>query len=99
VDFFISILAFFLSPFLIPVPGPNLFLYYPALRTLSHYLARRGAWHGLRLKEKSLEPLPLISDIEMILNQRGSRSEFAKIHHLAQELRLEHLPHFLERYS
>src|SRR5437870_7230443 len=53
VDFLISIVAFFLSPFLIPVPGPNLFLYYPALRTLSHYLARRGAWHGLRLKEKS----------------------------------------------
>ena len=99
VDFIISIVAFSLSLFLIPLPGPNVFLYYPALRTLSHYLARRGARHGLTIKKRCLSPLPLISDIEAVLNQRGSRREFARIHHLAQQLKLEHLPHFLERYS
>jgi len=99
VDFIISIFTFFLSPILIPLPGPNLFLYYPALRTVSHYLARRGARHGLTVKERRLAPLPLISDIEVVLNQRGSSREFARIHHLAQQLKLEHLHHFLERYS
>jgi len=53
----------------------------------------------LTIKERRLAPLPLISDIEVVLNQRGSRREFARIHHLAQQLKLEHLPHFLERYS
>ena len=93
VDFFLSII----SIVLIPLPGPNLFLYYPALRTVSHYLARRGALQGLKLERKRLFPLPEISEIELILNQHPS--EFAKIRSLAEKLKLEQLPPFLERYS
>jgi Mitochondrial K+-H+ exchange-related len=32
-----------LTPVLAPIPGPNVFFYYPALRLLSHYRAWRGA--------------------------------------------------------
>lgn len=98
VDFVFALIMFIMSPFLIPIPGPNVFLYYPGLRMLSHYLARRGALHGLKLQEKSLQPLNEISDIELILNQQP-RLDFERIHDLAGRLKLEHLPNFLERYS
>jgi hypothetical protein len=93
VDFFLSILALIL----IPLPGPNLFLYYPALRTVSHYLARRGALQGLKLESKRLLPLPEISEIELIFNQKPF--DFEKIRSLSEKLKLEQLIPFLERYS
>jgi hypothetical protein len=37
-----------LTPVLAPIPGPNVFFYYPALRLLSHYRAWRGASMALR---------------------------------------------------
>jgi hypothetical protein len=39
------------TPFLAPIPGPNVFLYYPFLRLLSHYRALRGATAGLHSTE------------------------------------------------
>jgi Mitochondrial K+-H+ exchange-related len=93
VDFCLSIF----SIALIPIPGPNVFLYYPALRTVSHYLARKGALQGLKLERKRLLPLPEISEIELFLNQQPS--EFEKIRSLAEKLKLEQLTPFLERYS
>jgi Mitochondrial K+-H+ exchange-related len=97
VDFFFSIVALTLTPFLVPIPGPNLFLYYPVLRLIGHYLARQGALHGLKLGHKFLVPLPEISDLERILNQQPL--EFETVRTLAQRLKLEQLPTFLERYS
>jgi hypothetical protein len=35
------------TPFLAPIPGPNVFFYYPFLRLLSHYRALRGVGRGL----------------------------------------------------
>ena len=35
------------TPILAPIPGPNVFFYYPFLRLLSHYRALRGASAGL----------------------------------------------------
>ncbi len=32
------------------LPGPNVFFFYPAVRALSHYFARDGSAHALRLK-------------------------------------------------
>ena len=36
------------TPVLAPLPGPNVFFYYPFLRLLSHYRAIRGTLAGLR---------------------------------------------------
>jgi len=43
VDSVITIIVLALTPILMPIPGPNVFFYYPALRLLSHHRARRGA--------------------------------------------------------
>ena len=47
-----------LSPFLVPIPGPNVFFYYPVLRLLSHYRAFRGAVSGLRSGRIEFKSLP-----------------------------------------
>src|SRR5262249_21173888 len=52
VDGLLSVVALALTPILVPIPGPNLFLYYPGLRMVSHYLARKGTTRGLELKER-----------------------------------------------
>jgi hypothetical protein len=97
VDFFFSIVALTLTPFLVPIPGPNLFLYYPALRMISHYLARRGALQALKVEKTCFVPLPEISEIELIFNQKPF--DFEKIRSLSEKLKLEQLTPFLERYS
>jgi len=95
VDFLIAVVALALTPVLVPIPGPNLFLYYPALRTISHYLARKGALHGLRMTDRGRVGLPEVAEIEAILKQEST----GKIADIAANLRLEGLPHFLAKYS
>jgi hypothetical protein len=99
VDFVFTVAAIVLSPVLIPLPGPNLFLYYPGLRLLSHYLAWRGTGRGLRLKPAAILPMAEISDIEQILNQRTPRHEFERLRELARRMKLDQLPSFLQRYG
>jgi hypothetical protein len=99
VDCLMAVVALALTPLLVPIPGPNLFLYYPGLRMISHYLARKGAVHGLRLNERKWVALPEIAEIETILSQEPSTQEPGKIGELASRLKLERLPHFLARYS
>lgn len=53
-----------LGIFLMPIPGPNIFFFYPAARTVGHYLARKGASHILNLESVSFHPEPLIDQIE-----------------------------------
>ncbi len=48
IDLLIAAVAIVFTPFLAPIPGPNIFLYYPLLRALSHQRAIRGASSGLR---------------------------------------------------
>ena len=45
------------------LPGPNVFFYYPAIRTLGHYLARKGARHAFQLP-MSINSEPLIDRVE-----------------------------------
>jgi Mitochondrial K+-H+ exchange-related len=99
VDCLMAIVALALTPVLVPIPGPNLFLYYPGLRMISHYLARKGALHGLKLNERRWVALPEIAEVEAILSQKLSTEESGKIAELAARLKLERLPHFLARYS
>ena len=51
IDLLLTAVVLVFTPFLAPIPGPNVFLYYPFLRLLSHYRALRGASAGLRAKE------------------------------------------------
>lgn len=98
VDLVITLITILLSPILVPLPGPNVFFYYPAARLVSHYLARRGSLHGARL-ETCYAPLPELFEIESLLNQSPAFKEFDKIDKIATSLRLEHLGHFLKRYA
>ncbi len=49
---------------LMPVPGPNIFFFYPAARTLGHYLARKGAQHALNCGKLSFHSEPLIDRVQ-----------------------------------
>jgi Mitochondrial K+-H+ exchange-related len=99
VDGILAVVALVLTPILVPIPGPNLFLYYPGLRMISHYLARKGATRGLELEERNWVALPEIAELEAILNGEPSAVEPGKIVEIAGRLRLERLPDFLARYS
>jgi len=99
VDCLMAVVALALTPVLVPIPGPNLFLYYPGLRMISHYLARKGAVHGLGLNERKWVALLEIAEIEAVLSQKLLTVESSKIAELAARLNLERLPHFLTRYS
>jgi hypothetical protein len=48
IDFLLTGVVIVFTPFLAPIPGPNVFLYYPFLRLLSHYRAILGALSGLK---------------------------------------------------
>ena len=52
-----------LGAILTPLPGPNIFFFYPTIRALGHYLARKGARHAGRLP-RSINGEPLIDKIE-----------------------------------
>ncbi len=47
VDAGLTVVAVAFTPVLVPIPGPNIILYYPALRLLSHYRALTGARRAL----------------------------------------------------
>jgi hypothetical protein len=98
VDLVFTIIAILLSPFLIPIPGPNFFFYYPAARLISHILARRGATHGIRLKTRTLAPVTEIQEIELEMNRRRDHKDFDKIGEAGLRIHLERLPLFLKRY-
>jgi len=97
VDFVVAVVAILLSPILIPIPGPNIFVYYPGLRTISHFRAWRGALRGRRLKPRFFFPRVEIADIEATLKQGREQVDFEQVRQLAKQMGLEQLPHFLER--
>ncbi len=52
------------TPILAPIPGPNVFFYYPFLRLLGHYRAILGASQGLRSTRIEFKSLPDFSGLE-----------------------------------
>ena len=64
IDIVVSAVVLVLTPILAPLPGPNVFFYYPFLRLLSHYRAIRGAALGLRSNEIEFKSLPGRSALE-----------------------------------
>ena len=51
------------TPVLAPIPGPNVFFYYPFLRLLSHYRAIRGAKAGIAYEGLEFKSLPGLSSL------------------------------------
>ena len=64
VDIVVSAVVLVFTPFLAPIPGPNVFFYYPFLRLLSHYHAIRGTMSGLRSSGLEFKSLPDKSSLE-----------------------------------
>jgi hypothetical protein len=64
IDFVITGVVIVFTPFLAPIPGPNLFFYYPFLRLLSHYRSMVGASSGLRSSDVEFKDLPELSRLE-----------------------------------
>ena len=62
--FSIDLIVSPLGVLLTPIPGPNLFFYYPFLRLLSHYRAIRGTASGLHSKNIEFKSLPEPSCVE-----------------------------------
>ena len=58
IDFLITGVVVIFTPVLAPLPGPNVFLYYPFLRLLSHYRALLGASSGLSSRDVEFKDLP-----------------------------------------
>src|SRR5438552_6510427 len=64
IDFILTGVVIVFTPVLAPIPGPNVFFYYPFLRLLSHYRAILGALSGLRSRDVEFKDLPERSSLE-----------------------------------
>jgi hypothetical protein len=95
VDLVISAVAIVFTPILAPIPGPNVVLYFPLLRMLSHYRAIRGAGSGLRSIEIEFKCLPDLVGLEE--NLRTPPFDRQAVLALAEGLKIRGLEQFLER--
>ena len=78
------------------VPGPNIVAYYFAFRMVGHFLSLRGARHGLQVVSWMHEPSAALTALRAAIGlDRVAREQ--RVQDLADELRLEHLPRFIER--
>jgi hypothetical protein len=66
-----AVLAFF-GIFLMFLPGPNIFFFYPAIRSFGHYQARNGARNALSLSEVAFKSEPLVDEIQTHLHDLDS---------------------------
>lgn len=87
-----------LAPVLVPIPGPNLFFYYPALRTFSHWLAWQGVLSALRQMPPQLVAQEEIAGLESVIGSKGIADSRAEIQDFSSRLKLEQLPEFIARY-
>ena len=60
---------------LVPIPGPNVVFYYPALRLASHYRARAGAKRALASTEIRFDAQPDLTRIEEDLRNLSTDSQ------------------------
>lgn len=85
-----------LGGLLMPLPGPNVFFFYPAARTFGHYLARAGARRASQI-EWEFRSEPLIQKVEENLEQLENASE--EIKSLEASYHLENLSPLLFRLT
>lgn len=63
IDLIVCGIVVLFTPVLAPIPGPNVFFYYPFLRLLSHYGAIRGARAGITYEGLEFKSLPGLSSL------------------------------------
>jgi len=95
IDLVISSVAIVFTPFLAPIPGPNVFFYFPVLRLLSHYAAWKGTRAGLHSREIEFICLPDLTTLEENLRMPSADRNTVQI--LADGLKIRGLRQFLER--
>ena len=87
-----SILAL-MGGILTPLPGPNLFFFYPAARAVSHYFARKGINTAKALNKKDFTMNSLLDTIqENLTNLEIVENEIDK---LEESFRCTHILHLL----
>lgn len=66
---------------LMPLPGPNVFFFYPAARSLGHYFARTGARNFLERVDLHFQAEPLIDEVQRHLkeNPGGTNETISKL--------------------
>ncbi len=97
-DGVVALVALALSPVLVPLPGPNVFLYYPLLRTLSHYRAYWAARRVLQHTKSEFRSLGALDSIEEILRQPPAYRDEEQMEILSRNLKLDGLPAFVKRW-
>jgi hypothetical protein len=80
------------------VPGPNVFWWYFAFRVVGHWLSLRGATQGLRNVSWTGRACPPLAELRDAMTLESSARE-ARLHDIAEELRLPHLTTFFERVA
>jgi hypothetical protein len=91
-----GLLTLVTGPLLFMVPGPNIVAYYFAFRTVGHFLAARGASHGLSAIAWTTQPCEHLAQLTGLAVLDPPVRE-ARIRAVATELKLPHLAVFLER--
>ena len=87
-----------LGPLLFFVPGPNFVSWYFFFRAIGHFLALRGATHGLNVTAWQMDASTQLGAIPAALTlPRAERR--ARLDAIAADLGLEHLTGFVERVS
>jgi hypothetical protein len=93
--FWIDGLLLLLSAPLTVIPGPNVPAFYFTFQVVSHYLSWTGAKHGLTLSPWPVQPCAELSELRDVMTLAPPQRQ-RRFHELAERLRLEHLPTFLE---
>jgi len=86
------------SLMLIPLPGPNILLYYFAFRVVGHCFSLRGARHGLDRVDWRMRSTAALTDLrEALALDREVRKR--RVMEIASRLGLQHLATFFERIA
>lgn len=88
-------LLLLLSAPLMVIPGPNVPGFYFTFQVVSHYLSWTGAKNGLALAPWPVKSCAELSELRVVMTLTPSQRQ-RRFHELAERLRLEHLPTFLE---
>ncbi len=88
-----------LSLLLVPVPGPNLILYYFAFRVVGHSLSRRGARHGLQDVRWRLQTSRALTELRAAVTLDDPEARQRRVSDVAARLRLQHRAAFFERIA
>ena len=80
---------------LVVIPGPNVPGFYFTFQVVSHYLSWTGAKRGLAIAPWTFKPCAELTDLRAAMSL-GPAQRQRRFHELAERLRLEHLPTFLE---